>query len=269
MRLPEKRWHFVAVVSPDVFVATAIAHVGYLGVAFAYAYDRSRAAVRRYATKTPLALGLRVGREPTEPSSLSLPGARTAYDPGDQLLRVRVRAFAADLRIDPAAPWDAAWRTSAGAHRTRKAMGGRASGRVRLADRDIAVDGACLIDWSRGHLPRETSWRWAAGTGMAGDARIAWNLRTGIEDPDQVENAIWVDGQVRAPGRAVIEPGQPWRIRAGQLDATFEPDGEQREDLDLAVIASRYRQPWGRFRGAYGGQELDGYGVVEDHWARW
>jgi hypothetical protein len=237
VRLPEKRWHFVAVASPDVFVATAIAHLGYLGVGFAYAYDRTRGVVHRGETKVPLALGVRVARAPNEPSSFSMGGLRLAYDPSARLLRIRVRAFGADLRIEPAVPRDAAWDTSAGAHRTRKAMGGRANGRVRLAHRVVAVEGSCLIDWSRGHLPRETSWRWAAGVGVAGGAQVAWNLRTGIEDPDQVENAIWRDSRVEAPGAAVIEPGDSWRIRAGGLDMTLDREGEQREDLNLGLAA--------------------------------
>ena len=37
----------------------------------------------------------------------------------------------------------------------------------------------------------------------------------------------------------------------------------------LGLLASRYAQPWGRFEGTFEGQPLTGYGVTEDHWARW
>ncbi|MNY70222.1 hypothetical protein D3C86_2083110 [compost metagenome] len=78
-----------------------------------------------------------------------------------------------------------------------------------------------------------------------------------------------MDGKPQAPGPAAIVPGAPWRITAGGLDLTFEPHGMRREDMDLVVVTSRYQQPWGRYVGTFEGRPLEGYGVVEDHWAVW
>jgi hypothetical protein len=58
-------------------------------------------------------------------------------------------------------------------------------------------------------------------------------------------------------------------VTAGDLELSFIPEGVHTEDLNLWLLASRYSQPWGRFVGTWRGEPLEGYGVVEDHWARW
>jgi hypothetical protein len=98
---------------------------------------------------------------------------------------------------------------------------------------------------------------------------VAWNLRTGFGDPLEVENACWVDGQPSRLEAARIDPGDRWTVAAGALRLSFEADGQHAENLDVKLIASRYQQPWGRFTGTFEGAPLTGYGVVEDHWARW
>ncbi|MOA35124.1 hypothetical protein D3C78_1565490 [compost metagenome] len=50
---------------------------------------------------------------------------------------------------------------------------------------------------------------------------------------------------------------------------SFHPEGVHSEDLNMGLVASRYAQPWGRYEGSFEGQALTGYGVAEDHWARW
>ena len=151
-------------------------------------------------------------------------------------------------------------------------MGGRGSGHVSGPGLDFDLTGGILYDWSRGRPERETRWRWCAGVGLLGAQPVAWNLRTGFDDDSQAENAVWIAGMPEPAGPCTIAPGEglgPWAIAAGPLALTFHPEGEQREDVDLGLAASRYRQPWGRFEGTLNGQPLRGFGVVEDHWARW
>lgn len=270
----EKRWHFAAVTGDEGIVAAAVANLGYMGLGFAYAFDRATGQHRRFEAMTPLALGALVMEEPDSGfSRLSLPTGLIRLDAGTGRLEVRTAAFEADLDVAPAAPFDAGWHIpAAGDHRTRKRMGGRGSGVVRWDGRQWDLAGGVLEDWSRGELARETSWRWAAGTGRVGEHVIAWNLRTGFDDPTQAENAVWLAGLPEPVGAATIEPGpadSPWRIEAGPLTLVFEPDGEHQENLDFGLVASRYRQPWGRFHGTWGDSPVEATGVVEDHWARW
>lgn len=267
----EKRWQFVSVVSDEVLVAAAVANFGYLGYAFAYAHRRDTGETRRYEVKTPLGLGAMVAYEPEDGfSRLSMPDGLITYEPSPSRLQVLVKAFQAEFTFALGTPWDAEWDIpGAGHHRTRKRMGDLATGRLRWDGREIVVEGRAMMDWSRGHLARETSWRWAAGVGHAGDRVIAWNLRTGFDDPTQAENAVWVDGTPAFAGPATIAPGDHWRVEAGDMVLGFEPEGVHSEDVNFGLVASRYSQPWGRFVGTWRGEPLTGYGVVEDHWARW
>jgi hypothetical protein len=267
----EKRWQFVAVASDEAFIAAAVANFGYLGVGFAYAQRRDTGENRRYELKTPLGLGAVVATEPDAGySRLSAPDGLIVMDAHPARLRIEVKAFQADLSLSPGTPWDAHWNIpTAGAHRTRKRAGDPAAGRLRWDGVELPIAGRMMSDWSRGHLARETQWRWATGVGMAGGRVIGWNLRTGFDDPTEAENAVWVDGSPAYAGKATIVPGDRWRVAADDLELQFEPEGVHTEDVDLWLVASRYAQPWGRFTGTWRGEPLEGYGVVEDHWARW
>ena len=277
----EKRWQFAAIATDQALVSAAVAHFGYLGYAFAYVWEREGGRLRKFQQITPLALGASVATEPDAGrSAFWSPLGAISFDAGDGRLEVRAAGWSAEVHFaNDARPFDAAWTISgaghpwassgAGRHRTRKRMGQAAEGSLVLDGRRLPLRGLGLQDWSRGHLARETAWRWAAGAGRAGDRVVGWNLRTGFDDPSEAENALWIDGEPVHLGAATIEPGPTWRVAAGPLSLTFRPDGEHREDLDLLAIASRYTQPWGVFEGTLDGAPVVGYGVVEDHWARW
>ena len=268
----EKRWEFAAAASEEAFVSAAVANFGYLGYAFAYAYERKTGVLHQFKQLTPLGLGATVAAAPdgADASAFWSPLHAIAIDHAADGLTVRAPGWSARVAFAPAAPFDAGWAIpGAGTHRTRKTMGQAATGELVVAGRAIPIAGLGLKDWSRGHLARETAWRWAAGAGTCRGRVVAWNLRTGFDDPTQAENAVWVDGAVVRPGPGVIEPGGTWRVAAGPLELAFTPDGTHREDLDLVAIGSRYTQPWGPFVGTWDGEPVEGYGVVEDHWARW
>jgi hypothetical protein len=267
----DKTWQFYALISEEAFVGAAIAHLGYLGFVFATAHDRVRGRSEAFQTLIPLGLGVKVAADPLRGRSELLPPwglIRMESEP--RLLRISLPQFQVDATMDRVEPWRAEWPIGRkGGNLTHKEMGFATAGRLRLGTNELSLQGHGFMDWTRGRPERETQWRWAAGVGRAGDRLVAWNLRTGFDDPTQCENAIWVDGSPRAAGLATIEPGRPWAVQGGGLILSFESEGERRQDLDLGAIASRYQQPWGRFHGTFEGVPLEGYGVVEDHWARW
>ncbi len=271
----EKAWQFAAAMSEEAFVAAAIADLGYLGFAFAYAVDRRTGRSEAFQALTPFAAGTTVAGVPEG-------GKSTFYHPSGYILienrprklAVRLRAFKADVALADVQPWDATWPIEGGGYnRTQKAMGLPAKGHLELGGERLSLDGHGLSDWTRGAPARETSWRWAAGVGRAGDRVVAWNLRTGFDDPTGEENCIWVDGEPHGVGPATIEipadETQTWRVAGGDLALSFKEQGDRHENLDLILIASRYRQPWGTYVGTHAGVPLTGFGVTEDHWARW
>jgi hypothetical protein len=65
------------------------------------------------------------------------------------------------------------------------------------------------------------------------------------------------------------------RSEDGGLDFVFTPEGRRAQNIDLKVVASRYVQPFGTFRGhvtAASGERIVIEalpGVTEEHAARW
>ncbi len=269
--LRRKTWQYVAVASEDAFVSAAIAHLGYVGLAFATAYDRRTGQEASFERLVPFARGFQVAPDlGAGASTFTCSKGRMRFSNTSRQVEIDLPGIQVSTAFGDGTPWRATWPIGRkGRNETSKDMGSESRGTLSLAGRTLSLDGRAMIDWTRGTPARKTDWRWAAGVAQAGGRRIAWNFRMGFDDPEQVENALWVDGQLQAPRRVLIAPGNPWRITAEGLDLLFEPDGMRREDMNLGIITSRYQQPWGRYRGTFEGQPLEGYGVVEDHWAVW
>lgn len=267
---PQKRWQFLSIISDDALVSAAIADFGYLGFSFGYAFHRHRQVTRYFQKVVPLAFGTNVSQDPWHSrSSFKHLGIRANLDHERALFSLKCPDFAVDASYERGEPCHSSWSLPGGQTRTAKLMGMPTHGVLKWDDEDLSLEGHGLFDWTCGSMPWETSWKWSAGIGWWGDRLIAWNLRTGFDDPTQAENAIWIEGKPYHPGRAEISAEDTWSISSDELQLLFHPEGERSENLNLGVIASRYRQPWGIYQGTYRGEHLQGFGVAEEHWARW
>jgi hypothetical protein len=131
------------------------------------------------------------------------------------------------------------------------------------------LDARAIVDESAGRHDRRTSWRWSAGVGTGEDGSpVAWNLVDGIHDaPGASERRVW-----RGDGDPVeVDPVEfaPDLSRVSTLD--FSPWAERRDNVNLLILRSRYRQPFGSFSGELpdGAGLREGYGVMEEHDALW
>ena len=156
---------------------------------------------------------------------------------------------------------------------TRKQAHVPVRGSVEVAGRRRDIDGVAFIDDSAGYHPRHTAWMWSAGNGRTTDGRaVAWNLVTGVHDaPHDSERTLWVDGEPRELGPVAFAPdltGITFQ-EGGALD--FTEWSAREEKMNLLLMRSDYRQPFGTFAGTLpGGLELaEGYGVMEEHDVRW
>jgi hypothetical protein len=156
---------------------------------------------------------------------------------------------------------------------TRKQGDVAARGLVAVDGREHRVDGRAFVDESAGYHPRHTAWRWSAGVGRAaGGRRLAWNLVTGVHDsPENSERTLWVDGEPRelepvrfAEDLSGVEFGEVSDLRFSEWSA-------REERMNLLLLRSTYRQPFGTFAGELpGGVRLaEGYGVMEEHDVYW
>lgn len=290
--LRRKTWCWVGVFQEDTVVAAAIADVGYLGVAWAYVAEGDR--IVEEVWKAPASIGVRPGPPlkaavalaprrlislaPTEKGGLTLtlelPGLRAGFDIGAG----RSLTVVSDLGRGAGLP---------GA--TVKRGGLTAKGAFEVEGRRVPLDKAfACIDWTTGFFPRRTVWQWACGAGRDVVGRATgFNLARGVHDDARgrfTENALWIDGEPAPlpPVTFLVGEGRsPWTVRsakgseAGLVDLVFEPRGERSEDVDLLLVSSKYRQPFGAFSGTLRdarGREvrLEGVpGVTEDHLAVW
>jgi hypothetical protein len=114
---------------------------------------------------------------------------------------------------------------------------------------------------------------WSAGVGVdASGTRVAWNLVTGVNDPERgSERTVWLDGVPREVGPVRFGQALDGVEFSGGGELRFSAEATRSRRDNLLVIRSDYEQPFGTFAGALpGGVELrEGFGVIERHSARW
>jgi len=146
-------------------------------------------------------------------------------------------------------------------------------------ERDLA-----LLDVHKAYYPRKTFWRWATFASMAPDGTIRGvNLTHNVVQSDDRhnENALWDGERLHLLGAARFDipedPRATWRIRTldDLAELEFRPAGERREDTNLLVAKSWYRQPVGFYSGTVrDGRDgefrfEDVWGIAEDHRVTW
>lgn len=288
--LRRKTWCWVGVFQDDAVVCAAVADAGYVGLAWAYVAEGER--VVEAAWKAPVGVGVRAG-PPLRASVAMAPGRLVSISPTDRggvTLTLELPGLRAGFDLGPGRSLTVVSDLGRGAGlpgATVKRCGLAAHGAFELEGRRRPLERAlACVDWTTGYFPRRTAWVWAAGAGRDEQGRaFGFNLARGVHDDRRgrfTENALWLDGAPGALPPVSFLPGAgrtPWTIRGegpeGLVDLVFEPRGERREELDLVLVSSRYRQPFGEFSGVLRdarGREMRfdrAPGVAEDHLAVW
>jgi hypothetical protein len=297
LKLRRKWWQYVVVLSEDVVAGAAVANLGYVGMAFAFAWDRRQRTWYEREALVPLAHGVVTEGEP----GANRFGYRGRAGKVTMTTTAEERLIAVDfatpagrleMELELAAPGDGCEALTVigalapgGMNITHKEAGVSLGGRIALSGREIELEPGTatgLLDWTQGVPPANVRWNWAMGAGRAKDGRsLGFNLCVGYTDPAHSENAVWVDGRVHRVGEVAfaITPsgGGAWRMRSadGALDLSFAPEAERSANTNLVLAVSRYRQPVGRYTGWLPGPlgervEIgQASGVAEDHVARW
>ena len=281
-RLHHKRWHFVSLVTDELFVGLAIIDIGWSNSAFAYAFDRTRREI--VDAFSPLGLPgvtAAVGATVQEGAWFALPGRRIAIEadgPHGHRLRLRAGRFRIDAEYGGAGPRLLAVgpvNDGGAVHTTQKSPGLALCGRAEAGGRRFRLDGGVAsFDYSNGLLGRRTAWRWISGHARG----LGFNLQSGYFG--DAENALWLDGELIAlgPVATAIDAGGAWTMATGdgRLDLRFTPEGTRRDDKRLLLADSRLTQHVGRFDGwvkaAPGApaRPVAGLtGLAEDYSARW
>lgn len=246
-----KYWRYVGIWSEQVSICAARVNVGPIPQEFWGVWDRSAGTLHEHTR-------LRAGRVHMNA------GAIVVRD-GDNQLDIT-------LDEDPATAFEVVTPIGRGWTWTRK-QAIRATGTAVVRGRSIPIDGVAMIDDNDGYHPRFTHWWWSGGTAVLADGRHAtWSVIVGLNDqlPD-IENTLWIDGRPTAVGPVVFARDLSSVIFDDGSQLYFTKESERASTVDLLVIRSAYRQPFGTFTGTLpGGLALtQGYGVMEDHRALW
>lgn len=244
-----KKWRYVGVYGEDLMICAAVVHVGPFTQTFWSIWDR--------ATKTL--------HEATHQRN-------TAVQVPDGRLLVNDGGVEIDLKLEVTPGFEVTTPAGKSWMWTRKQLGIRAQGTVRVGGREVEVDSLGMIDDSAGYHPRKTLWRWSTGVGKDSQGRdVAWNFVNGMHDsPADNENAIWIDGERTKVSIAPIADDLS-TITIGNESLTFHQEAERGAKSNLLVVRSEYRQPFGRFTGTLPGvgEITDAYGVMEFHNVVW
>lgn len=245
---PLKAWRYVGVFGPDLMLCVGSVRIGPARQAFWAVWDRVRLNERT-------ALGR--GR-------VALPYGRVQVDDGT----VKI-----DLSLDESDGIETVCPAGSSYAWTRKQGGIRAHGTVRLAGVEHAVDARAVVDDTAAYYERHTRWRWSAGVGVASDGRpVAWNLVAGVNDPARgSERTVWIDGAASEVGPTAFPDDLSGVVFAEGGALRFAAEAVRERTENLLLVRSRYRQPFGTFSGELPGPLplAEGYGVMEEHDARW
>jgi Protein of unknown function (DUF2804) len=290
--LKHKRWTYVGLASDEVFIAIAVAHLGYIANAFAFVFDRAtrRMLVDRASLAPPFAAS--VGDTGGEGSlaRVRLPGASVRIERplGETAIRVQAafRGLEVDARLETAAapPAISAIVPVQGGllNTTEKRLLLAVTGEATVLGRSLSLDGSLAgYDYTSGLLARRTIWRWAFALGRAQSGElVGLNLVEGFVG--EAECALWIDGELipLSEGRFgfnAARPLAPWEVRTadGSVDLRFAPGAAHADRTNLGLIASRFAQPVGLYSGtirAPDGRELhldSVLGVTEDQDMLW
>ncbi len=281
-RLHHKRWHFVSLVTDELFVGLVVIDIGWSNSAFAYAFDRTLGKVVEAFSPVGLpGLTAEVGATVAEGARFVMPGRRIVIE-GDGADGHRLRLRAGNFRIDAEYGGAGPRLLAVGpvcdggaVHSTQKSPGLALRGMADAGGKRFRLDGGVAsYDFSNGLLGRRTAWRWIS----AHTRELGINLQAGYFG--DAENALWLDGELIALGPlgSRVEADGSWTIATadGLLDLRFTPEGTRRDDKQLLVASSRLSQHAGRFDGwVKAGPDaakrtVSGLtGLAEDYRARW
>jgi hypothetical protein len=249
-----KRWRYVGAFGESAMLCVGLAHVGGLPQAWWAVWDRERRQLHEH--------------------TVFLRARATVAYPARGVVRVRDRGVAIDLVVQEIPGVESINPHGGGWIWTRKQAAVRVRGTVLLrGGRSLPIDTLGVVDETAGYHARHTAWRWSAGVGETVDGRVAgWNLVTGVNDgPVGSERSVWLDGVAHeaAPTTFTADLTRVTSPDGGDLRFAAEATRERHDELLLA--RSDYVQPFGTFTGTLpGGAVLaHGFGVMEDHRARW
>jgi len=296
-----KRFQYFGGISDEIIFGCALADVRYVGAAFVYVYRLSDGAMKTWQYKTPLAFGMNLTNRPDNGVSTFKLGQKKinmAYALNSQEERRKSLSveFGTSLNIDASMRESKDFETMAlctptavnGWVYAQKTAALKVNGSLECELGKFDLEQAKCFghhDFSAGYMRRETFWNWACFSGMASKQSsqpIGLNVSWGVNETGFSENCFWVGDILHTLPQVQFKFDRDnshsnWRVTSenAQVDLAFVPEGMHKEHLNAGVMATNFKQIFGRFNGhliTADGQRYDienQYGFVEDQYSKW
>jgi hypothetical protein len=257
-----KRWVYLAIASPTLFVGLNVVDLGYAKNAFGFVYRNGRLIADRTALGHPLSGGVADGINDGLVANFSAGATHVFVERVGTTLSVNAGFPDVVLRVQI----DAAVK-----HRPLSAIGPIPQGTVNATEKHalLPVTGELIVagesipladavagwDYTNGLLARHTRWNWAYLMGRATSGeRIAMNLVEGFLG--EQECGVWIDDELHPIGEGRFSfdraaPMKRWSIATEDraVNLTFAPGAIHHEKKNLRLVRSNFLQPIGAFSG--------------------
>lgn len=293
-----KRFQYFGGIANDLIFGCALADLRYVGAVFVYVYRISDKKMLSWQFKTPLAKGLSMTNRTDNGSSVfshAKHAIRMAYTrncAGERRKTLSLNLadeLSLEAQMFEAPSYESmALCTPVGVNGwvyAQKTAALPITGTLKCAFGEFdlaAINSFGHHDFSAGYMRRETFWNWACFSGQVGEHRLGLNLSWGVNETGFSENCLWLDDKLHSLPQVQFrfdrdDDNSNWRIRSqdGRVDLAFTPEGAHKEKLNAWLLASNFKQFFGRFRGRI--IDNDGrehhieniYGFVEDQYSKW
>jgi len=296
-----KRFQYFGGIGKDLIFGCALADLRLVGAVFVYVYRISDGQMKTWQFKTPFARGLDLSNRPDNGVSRFKKGAHVinmgyALSGSGERRKTLEIDFGSELSIRAAMTERNTYECMAlctptavnGWVYAQKVAAVPVEGSLTCALGSFALDESQCFghhDYSAGYMRRETFWNWACFSGQLSaknPTRLGLNVSWGVNETGYSENCFWVDDQMHTLPQVQFkfdrdDDHSAWRITTEnrQLDLAFIPEGMHREHLNAGIMATNFKQIFGRFNGYItdeNGQryEIENlYGFVEDQYSKW
>lgn len=280
-RWQRKAWIFFGAYTTDLVIGFAIIDAGYLAKAFCYVYQRHNDHYWEQEYARPFGFGKSFQGDLEEPWQLG--PYQMHQHQGTWQLSYACQNIQLQLTFTESTPGISAFCPSdknRPFHYTYKNLLLPTQIYYKNTDFEYQENHALgSLDYSKGYPPRHTRWNWTSFMGQLEDGTpVGINAVHGFNQ--DLENALWVGDTIKCLGTMNYHcPNAPleeaWQMQAQdkQLELRLIPDGLRQENINLGLLKSQFKQVFGSIKGQLYHQEqwqnIQGYGLMEDHEALW
>ena len=292
-KLKFNQFQFISLISSDFIIGMAIVDLKYASNCFVYLYHIKTEHFEEFDFIQPLAINTKMSLHPNQGESSFICGKNQLFIQAKDHKRHIKLTLSKGIQLqasieEPKQQYALSLCSKAGYNGwvyTQKTAALLLDGELNWKQNHYPLkqyNTLANVDWSAGFMRRETNWHWASLSCYLDDGRrLGFNFASGVNETGFSENALWLDGDIHHIDMIDFKfdrynESANWQLSSndGSIELTFNMQGKRAQKMNLILIASNFRQFFGRFNGSIQLkhetiQLTNSWGLVEDHYAKW